>query len=176
MLRTALADREPLVVREPGGTELGEKIRALLLEGAAMSGEAEMHLFMAARSELLTERIRPALAAGRLVIADRYHDSTLAYQGGGRGVATYWPASFPKPDLTVLLTLPAKVGLDRLQQAGKTLDRLDAESVAFHTAVAAEYERLAAAEPARWLRVDASRAPDAVHRAIMKRVTELVEP
>jgi dTMP kinase len=175
MLRTALADRDPLVVREPGGTRLGESIRALLLQGAPMTAEAEMHLFMAARSELLEERIKPALAAGRVVIDDRYHDSTLAYQGGGRGVATYWPESFPKPDLTILLELPAGAGLERLRSSGKQLDRLDAEPAAFHAAVAAAYTRLAAAEPDRWLRVDAAQPPELVHRAIMERVRGLLE-
>lgn len=141
-----------------------------------MAGEAEMYLFMAARAELLEERIKPALAAGRVVIADRYHDSTLAYQGGGRGVATFWPASFPKPELTVLLELPAAAGIDRLRQAGKALDRLDAEPESFHGAVVAAYQRLAAAEPQRWLRVDASQPPEAVHSAIMVRVRELLKP
>lgn len=139
-----------------------------------MTPEAEMYLFMAARAELLAERIKPALAAGRVVIADRYHDSTLAYQGGGRGVAAFWPESFPKPDLTVLLELPAVTGIDRMRRSGKALDRLDAEPESFHAAVVAAYERLAAAEPGRWLRVDALEAPEAIHRAIMERVLELL--
>ena len=113
LLAQALAEREPLVFREPGGTELGERIREIVLHRPeSMSAEAEMHLFMAARAELLRTRIEPALAAGRIVIDDRYQDSTLAYQGGGRGAPVDWPASFPKPDLTILLVLPPDVGLD----------------------------------------------------------------
>lgn len=163
-------------MREPGGTELGERIRALLLEGADMTAEAEMYLFMAARSELLAEQIKPALKVGRTVIADRYHDSTLAYQGWGRGVATQWPHSFPVPDLTLLLALPPEVAIERLRRSGKELDRLDAEPVDFHRRVAAGYEMLAAQEPQRWLRVDASQPPEAVHSAIMLRVRELLKP
>ncbi len=78
-----------------GGTELGEQMRELLLSsGMELDGEAEMNLFMAARRQLLHEVIKPSLALGRIVIADRYHDSTFAYQGGGRGVTVVWPASF----------------------------------------------------------------------------------
>src|SRR5438132_11476273 len=99
MLRGALAGRDPVLTREPGGTVLGERIRSLLLheDGVAMSAEAEMYLFMAARAALVAGVIAPALAAGRIVIADRYHDSTLAYPGGARGAAASWPASFPPP-------------------------------------------------------------------------------
>src|ERR1700716_1714203 len=104
MLARALAAHDPLVVREPGGTELGERIRDLLLHRPErMSADGEMYLFMAARAELLETLIKPALAAGRVVIDDRYHDSTMAYQGGGRGVDVPWPESFPKPELTILL-------------------------------------------------------------------------
>src|SRR5205807_7245284 len=114
LLRAALSARDPVVTREPGGTPLGERVRALLLhDGVAMSGEAEMHLFMAARAELVARVIAPALATGRIVIADRYHDSTLAYQGGARGAPATWPASFPRPDRTFLLELPPEVGLER---------------------------------------------------------------
>src|SRR5205807_5006500 len=109
-----LTKRDPVVVREPGGTELGEQIRDVLLyRGLAIDPEAEMYLFMASRRQLIAEVIEPALAAGQLVIADRYHDSTLAYQGGGRGVPTSWPATFPKPDLTFLLVGDVETGLGR---------------------------------------------------------------
>jgi len=163
MLRRALAEHNPLVVREPGGTALGERIRDLVLHDRAMSAAAEMFLFMAARCELLAERIQPALASGRLVLADRYHDSTLAYQGGGRGVQTYWPDFFPKPDRTYLLAMPAEAALRRLTGA----DRIEGEPLAFHRAVAEAYDQLAAAEQVRWLRLDAAAPAAEIHRLIL---------
>jgi dTMP kinase len=174
-LASALADRDPLVVREPGGTELGERIRDLLLHRPeGMSPEAEMYLFMAARAELLETRIKPALAHGRVVIDDRYHDSTMAYQGGGRGVEVTWPAHFPKPDLTILLALPPEAGIGRLERSGRSLDRLDAESLHFHQRATATYDRIAKAEPDRFLRLDATADPDQIHQQVMRRVGKLL--
>jgi dTMP kinase len=164
LLAESLAGHEPVLVREPGGTELGEKIRELLLFGAMdIHPEAETYLFMAARSQLVHQVIEPALAAGQVVIADRYHDSTIAYQGGGRGAATSWPASFPKPDITFLLALPVEGGRFRQIIAGKKADRVENEPTDFHERVAAAYERLAAAEPGRFVRVDATQSHDRVH-------------
>ncbi len=172
LLRAALAAHEPIVLREPGGTELGERIRELLLHSRLpITAEPEMYLFMAARAELIATRIAPALAAGRLVIADRYHDSTLAYQGGGRGVKVRWPDTFPKPDLTFLLVLDADQGLNRL--GGR--DRLESESLEFHRAVIAAYDRLADAEPERYVRLDASRPEAELHGEVMARVARLLE-
>src|SRR2546428_10209563 len=111
LLGAALANREPVLVREPGGNELGERIREIVLYGALeLDAEAEMYLFMAARRQLIAEVIAPALAAGQIVIADRYHDSTLAYQGGARGVPTTRPSTFPRPDATFLLSGPVGSG------------------------------------------------------------------
>jgi len=175
MLARALAAHDPLVVREPGGTELGEMIRDLLLHRPeGMSAIAEMYLFMAARAELLEERIKPALAAGRVVIDDRYHDSTVAYQGGGRSVDVPWPPDFPKPDLTILLALAPDDGIGRLERSGKLLDRLDAESPAFPRRAAAKYDQIAEAEPDRFLRLDASADPDRIHQQVMRRVRQLL--
>jgi dTMP kinase len=176
LLGEKLSYRQPVVVREPGGTELGERMRELLLTtGMELDGEAEMYLFMAARRQLLQELITPSLALGRIVIADRYHDSTLAYQGGGRGVPVIWPATFPRPDMTFLLALPVENGRERQLSAGKSADRVERESIDFHKRVAAEYEKLAAAEPTRFTRLDASETRDAVHRKVMSRVTPAVE-
>jgi dTMP kinase len=176
LLGEKLSYRQPVVVREPGGTELGEHMRKLLLSsGMVLDGEAEMNLFMAARRQLLTEVIKPSLALGRIVIADRYHDSTFAYQGGGRGVTVVWPASFPRPDMTFLLALPVQSGRERQRSAGKSADRLERESIEFHKRVAAEYERLAAAEPDRFTRLDASESREALHHKVMSRVTPAVE-
>jgi len=168
LLRAALADREPVVTREPGGTPLGEGVRELLLHSRFdMTAETEMLLFMAARAELVAQVIAPALARGRIVIADRYHDSTLAYQGGGRGVVTWWPASFPVPDRTFLLDLPAHVGLERQRAEGMSADRLESEGLAFHQVVARAYRELAAAQPERWVRLDASRPAREIHQAVL---------
>ncbi len=168
LLRQALAGRHPVVVREPGGTPLGEHIRELLLHSdMEIGGEAEALLFMAARAELVARLITPALVAGRVVIADRYHDSTLAYQGGARGVATGWPESFPRPDRTFLLDVPPEVGLERQRRAGRPVDRLESEGLDFHQAVMDAYRRLARAEPGRFVTIDATRPPKEIHRAVM---------
>ena len=177
LLRRALADRAPVVTREPGGTDLGERIRGLVLhDGTSMSPEAEMHLFMAARAELLARVIRPALDAGRIVIADRYHDSTLAYQGGARGAATWWPDAFPRPDRTFLLELPPEAGLERRHRSGRAADRMEAEGLDFHRAVARAYRRLAEADPGRWVRLDATLPPDELHASVMAALADLLVP
>jgi dTMP kinase len=176
LLGAKLAYRQAVVVREPGGTELGERMRQLLLfSGMEIDGEAEMYIFMAARRQLLQELILPSLGLGRIVIADRYHDSTLAYQGGGRGVPVTWPATFPRPDMTFLLSLPVQSGRERQLNAGKSADRVERESIDFHKRVAAEYERLAAAEPDRFTRLDASESREALHHKVMSRVTPAVD-
>ncbi len=176
LLGAALANREPVLVREPGGNELGERIREIVLYGALeLDAEAEMYLFMAARRQLIAEVIAPALAAGQIVIADRYHDSTLAYQGGARGVPTTWPSTFPRPDVTFLLSVPVESGLARLALAGKKPDRVESESVEFHKRVAAAYERLAAAEPNRFVRLDATGSKEHIHQAVMDRLQPLLE-
>jgi dTMP kinase len=176
MLAAALAEQEPVVVREPGGTELGEQLRDILLErNLEIDPEAEMHLFMAARRQLVAEVIEPALAAGRMVIADRYHDSTLAYQGGGRGLPTTWPASFPRPDVTFLLSVPVESGLERHANAGKGADRVERESLEFHQRVSAAYDRLAAANPERFTRLDASGSRESVHLAVMDRLAKALD-
>ena len=175
LLGQALASREPVMVREPGGNELGERIREIVLYGALeLDAEAEMYLFMAARRQLIAEVIGPALAAGQIVVADRYHDSTLAYQGGGRGVPTSWPSTFPRPDVTFLLSVPVESGLERLAKAGKKPDRVERESIDFHNRVAAAYDRLAQAEPQRFARLDATASRDHVHQQVMNRLEPLL--
>ena len=171
-----LAAREPVVVREPGGTELGEQIRDVLLyKGLDIDAEAEMYLFMASRRQLIAEVIEPALAAGGIVIADRYHDSTLAYQGGARGVPAVWPATFPRPDITFLLAGPVEAGLGRHEDSGKSKDRMERESIEFHRKVAEAYDRLAAAEPDRFVRLDASGSRDKIHLEVRDRIKSLLD-
>jgi dTMP kinase len=176
MLGEWLAPHEPVVIREPGGTELGEQIREVLLyKGLAIDPEAEMYLFMASRRQLIAEVIAPALAAGQIVVADRYHDSTLAYQGGGRGLATTWPASFPRPDITFLFVGDVEAGIGRHESAGKRKDRMEQESMDFHRRVGEEYTRLAAADPKRFVRLDAAGSRDKIHLEVRDRLKPLLE-
>jgi dTMP kinase len=171
LLGEALATRDVVIVREPGGTELGERMRdVLLFGGMAIDREAEMYLFMAARAQVVHEVVEPALSSGRIVIADRYHDSTVAYQGGGRGLSVYWPPSFPKPDITFLVSVPVEVGHTRMLLAGKHPDRVERESLEFHQRVADEYARIAQAEPQRYTVVDGTQSQAHVHAAVMQRV------
>jgi dTMP kinase len=176
MLGEWLSSHDPVVIREPGGTELGERIREVVLyAGLVLDAEAEMYLFMAARRQLIGEVIAPALAAGQIVIADRYHDSTLAYQGGARGVPTSWPTTFPRPDVTFLLEGPVESGLERHVTAGKAPDRMESESIEFHRKVAEAYGKLAAAEPARFVRLDATGSREKIHFEVKDRLTPLVD-
>jgi len=174
LLGEKLRHRQPLMVREPGGTELGERLREVVLNsGMELDGEAEMYLFMAARRQLLHELINPALALGRIVIADRYHDSTLAYQGGARGLPTVWPPTFPRPDITFWLDGPVEAGLSRHVEAGKSKDRMERESIEFHRKVAEAYEKLAAAEPKRFVRLDATGSRDKIHFEVRDRLASI---
>ena len=176
LLQQWLADRNPVVVREPGGTELGEQIREVLLyRGLEIDPEAEMYLFMASRRQLIAEVIAPALASGQIVIADRYHDSTLAYQGGARGVPATWPPTFPRPNITFLLEGPVESGLGRHEEAGKAKDRMELESIEFHEKVAEAYGRLADAEPERFVRLDATGSRDKIHLEVRDRLKPLLD-
>ena len=156
---------DPLVVREPGGTRLAESIRALLLDtGAPIGGVTEALLMVAARSDLVATRLRPALDAGRIVLCDRYTDSTLAYQGGGRGLDGAMLAAWNRaatgglqPDLTLLFDLDPELGLARRVAARGGTNRIDLESESFHGRVRERYLQLARAEPARFTVLDADR-------------------
>jgi dTMP kinase len=164
---------DPLVVREPGGTRLAESIRALLLAtGAPMGAMTEALLMVAARSDLVATRLRPALEAGRIVLCDRYTDSTLAYQGGGRGLDGAMLASWNRaatgglqPDLTLLFDLDPELGLARRVAAHGGTNRIDLESETFHGRVRERYLQLARAESARITVLDADRpAPELAER------------
>jgi dTMP kinase len=157
-------------VREPGGTALGEKVREILLsvEHHDMAAWAEASLYTAARAQLLKEVIIPRLARGDIVVADRYVDSTFAYQGAGRGLEMNVLMAMQmvlkvKPDLTLLLDLPAEAGLRR--QAGESdhqPDRLEQEDISFHTRVREGYLDFATRDPERYHVIDASADPDSV--------------
>ena len=169
-----------LVTREPGGTHIGEDIRDLLhdCEHVEMSPYAEILLYSASRAQLVAQMIRPTLQAGKIVLCDRYFDSTYAYQGYGRGLPldalqsiTEFAVQGLKPDLTLYLDVPADVGLRRREQSGEALNRLDREAVAFHERVRMGYLELVAAEPDRWRVVDAAGSIETVQqqlRALMQ--------
>jgi dTMP kinase len=152
---------EVVITREPGGTAMGEELRALLL-AEAMHLETETLLMFAARREHVAQVIAPALARGAWVISDRFTDATFAYQGGGRGVPREkiaaladWVHPGLTPDLTLLFDLPRDVAAGRLA-GSRELDRFEIELTDFHERVRAEYLRLARAEPARFRVIDAN--------------------
>jgi len=173
LLCDALGD-DALGVREPGGTEAGERVRALLKDpSVSLSPEAEALLFAAARSELVAEVILPALQNGKVVVSDRFLDSSLAYQGGARGLGiddvervNHFAVRGLKPDLTFLLELSPE---DAAARAGES-DRFEDEGAALQQAVLEAYERLVAVEPGRWRRLDATRPAEAVHADVLAEV------
>jgi dTMP kinase len=151
--------------REPGAGEIGGRIREILLHTGAVPARTELMLFLADRAANVETIVRPALAAGSLVFCDRHADSTVVYQGYGRGLDVEqlrawnaWATGGLTPDLTLLLDLPAEVGLAR----AKGGDRLDAEPLAFHERVRAGFLTEAEREPDRWRIVDASQPLDTV--------------
>jgi dTMP kinase len=163
-----------LGVREPGGTAVGERVRDLLKDPAVQLGaEAEALLFAAARAELVSGVIRPALDEGRVVVSDRFLDSSLAYQGGARGLGVDEVERLNRmatgglaPDITFLLDLDPGEAAGR---AGES-DRFEDEGVALQRIVRETYERLLAADPSRWRRIDAARPPEAVHADVVAEV------
>ncbi len=175
----------PLIAtREPGGTRIGEEIRDLIHDCAhtEMTSRAEILLYSASRAQLTNELILPALDAGKLVLCDRYFDSTYAYQGYGRGLSmeelqtiTQFATQGLKPDLTVCLDLPPELGIQRRHQSGEALNRLDREALDFHRRVREGYLALADKEPERWIIVDASHDLEEVQQTIWATLEPLVQ-
>lgn len=180
--RLAAMGCEVVVTREPGGTPVGTLIRSLLLESDhVVSPEAEAYLMTADRAEHVRQVIQPSRRSGKFVISDRYLDSTLAYQGGGRNLSIDQLRSLQAlatdgllPDLTFLLDLPVEAGLER-KFAGPEFNRMDHESLAFHTRVGETYRILARAEPERWRIIDATQAVEMVHTAIWFHVSACLD-
>ncbi len=184
MLADRLEERgsRTLVTREPGGAAISEQIRAILLDNKndGMDPLAEALLYVASRAQFVAEIVRPALAAETIVICDRYADSTLAYQGYGRGLDINTLATLNTiatggvvPDMTFLLDIPVREGIARKRKDGN-LNRLDNAGDAFHERVRKGYHALAEAEPARWRVIDAGAAPSVVAEAIWSALSPFV--
>lgn len=173
-----------VLVREPGGTELSEHVRSLLLNpDLEIVPFAELLLFSAARAQLVTERIRPALDEGKIVVCDRFYDSSTAYQGGGRELRDLeWLQQFHEkvtggliPDRTYLVELSPEQARARLQEAnGAVPDRMEGAEAAFHERVAAAYARLAEAEPDRFRRLDGRQSIEVLQQHIRADVRHLL--
>lgn len=161
--------------REPGGTALGRELRRLVLDpDRHVTPRAEALLYAADRAQHVETVIEPALAAGELVLTDRYVDSTLAYQGAGRGLAeaarlTTWATGGLMPDLTILFDLDPRIGLQRAG-ARSALDRLESAALDFHESVRRGFRELAAAEPDRYLVLDAGAAPETLGAQVQQAI------
>ena len=168
---------ETVFTREPGGTEISDQVRSVLMnmKNKSMFPRTEILLFCSARAQLVEQIIKPSLAEGKVVISDRYADSTLAYQGYGHGfdlktltdllnftTGNLWP------DLTILLDLPAEKGLQRRISNRDEWNRMDDYEIEFHQRVRAGYLQLAALQPERWVVIDADREPAAISADIYR--------
>jgi dTMP kinase len=174
------AEKEVVITREPGGTTLGENIRDTLLakDEYRISGQAELLLMFAARAQHLQEIIYPALNQGKVVLCDRFTDSSYAYQCGGRGIASSDVCQLIelihpelKPDLTMLFDLPVELGLARANNRGNT-DRFESEASTFFQPVRNAYLKIAEAEPSRVKIIDAAQSIESVQKEILKVLKE----
>ncbi len=184
LTKRLLALGYPVVsTREPGGTPIGDQIRQVLmsLENKELHPRTEILLFLAARAQLVEQVIKPALRDGKIVLCDRYGDSTIAYQGYGHGLdldqlrqMLNFATDHLKPDLTILMDLDVKTGLRR-KKVEDEWNRLDAYEVAFHERVREGYHELARAEPERWRIVDAAQGIDTVQEELFQLILNALE-
>lgn len=183
LLSTWLEDRgvEVVTTREPGGTELGVELRAAVMHGGHVSARTEAMLYATDRAHHVDTVVRPALERGAVVVTDRYLDSSVAYQGAGRELGvedvealSLWATEGLLPHLTVLLDLDPSVGLARLADRTEAPDRLERAGAALHARARAEFLRRAAADPGRWLVVDAGAPVEEIASAVRARVAPLV--
>lgn len=172
-----------ILTREPGGTKIGNQIRDTLhdTDNAAMDPRTEFLLYSASRAQHVSELILPSLAAGNFVVSDRYADSSLAYQGYGRGLGlemlqeiTDFATQGLKPDLTLYFDIAPGEGLQRRLISGEEWNRMDAEALAFHRRVRAGYLELAAAEEYRWEILDANRPIEVVQSDVRAALAALL--
>ncbi len=174
-------DREVISTREPGGTEIGEQIRNIIVhnsKGDEMCGETELLLFTAARAQLVREVIAPALLRGAIVLSDRFLDSSTVYQGIGRNLAAdpvnqinRFAVGNVMPDLTIVIDVPEEVSLARLKQRASDLpDRMERENIGFYKKVREGYLVLAKGMPERFIVVDGTKTADAIEKKIWSEV------
>ncbi|MGL4340485.1 MAG: dTMP kinase [Rhodoglobus sp.] len=176
------AGRVVLVSREPGGTDLGEELREIVLHRRGqIAPRAEALIYAADRAHNIATKVRPALERGEIVVQDRYLDSSVAYQGAGRVLGgsevrdiSLWATENLLPDLTILLDLPESASRARLTESRSRYDRLEAEPSSFHAQVCSAYRELAAAEPHRFLVVDAQSSIETIAAVIRTRVESLL--
>lgn len=168
-----------MTTREPGGVQTAETIRQILLDGETMDARTEALLFAAARREHLVAKVLPALAQGKLVICDRFIDSSLAYQGYARQIGVKEVQTINDfaiegryPDLTIYLDIPAKVGRARIESNRRAQNRLDKESVAFHERVVEGYQQLIAQDPHRFAVINANQPIEQVVAATLKAIQD----
>ena len=183
-LADALRTHDPVVLREPGGAELSERLRALVKDPAmAVGTRAEALIYAAARAQLVEEKLRPLLDAGRIVLLDRFVDSSLAYQGAGRGLGVAavrelnaFATGGLAPDRTILLRIDAAAGRARLGARGEAEDRIEREREAFWETCANAYDELVAGEPERWIVIDAAQPPERVLEEALAQLGPLARP
>lgn len=174
--------KDVLCTLEPGGTELGQEIRNLLLHRKGdVAPRAEALLYAADRAHHVATKVRPALELGKVVVTDRFLDSSVAYQGAGRKLSadevrniSLWAVDGLLPDLTVLVDLDPAIAAERRKGTGEAPDRLEQEKIDFFQAVRDEFLKLASAEPNRFLVIDATKTPEEMFSQIAKKLDELL--
>ena len=172
-----------VVTREPGGSDLGNELRDIVLHRRGfIAPRAEALIYAADRAHHIHEVVRPALARGEVVLQDRYLDSSVAYQGAGRVLdpsevreVSLWATEGLMPDVTVLLDVPADIGLARQASEERAYDRLEAEALEFHERVRDSYLAIAQENPDRVVVIDGTAAIDEVHRAVLERVSQALD-
>jgi len=175
---------EVAVSREPGGTAIGEQVRACLhdVSNKNMTAETEVLLYSASRAQYVKEVIVPTLESGAIVISDRFADSSIAYQGYGRGLdlealkrITRFATSGLKPDLTILLEIDVTAGIERREFGGAEMNRMDLQTKSFYKRVEKGYKALVAAEPERWVIIDANQPKEIVQKEIRRILIKRLE-
>lgn len=182
VFQLSTTNRQILQTREPGGTDLGDQIRSLVLHLLRpMSPYAELALFLASRAEHIREVIRPALDQGKIVLCDRFNDSSIAYQGAARGLGIEKVAAVCdfmceglQPDLTLYLDIDPAIGLKRVNEARQSQDRIESEALAFHTKIREGYHAIQKMHPKRFHMLDATKPKDVVFEEAMKLIETLL--
>lgn len=174
--------RDVVKTRAPGGTEIGQEIRHLLLhrQGTALAKRCELLLFLADRAQHVDELILPALKKGKIVLCDRFNDSTIAYQGGARGLKITgklcdFACDGLQPDLTLYLDLDPKIGFARNKKAGLAKDRIESETIKFHQNIRKAFKQIGKKEPKRFIIIDASKTPEEVFNQAKEKIDALLK-